>query len=253
MFLCIKNKQVFLFSRKKKLLKDFISNGYIDIHSHLLPNIDDGSKSITETIDLIKSLENLGFKSAIATPHIYKAVWDNSRSGIENKYQNTLPNVTQNCNLSLQVAAEYMLDENFEKLLSAGNLLTLKNEYVLVEMSYLSPPIMLFDLLFELQLEGYKPVLAHPERYNFYHNHFEYYNKLKTAGCLFQMNLLSSTGYYGKHVAECADRLLKENLIDFVGSDVHHQNHIASFENKVLLKNSNSIPALVANNLFFEK
>ena len=112
---------------------------------------------------------------------------------------------------------------------------------------------MLFDLLFELQLEGYKPVLAHPERYNFYHNHFEYYYKLKTAGCLFQMNLLSSTGYYGKHVAECADRLLKENLIDFVGSDVHHQNHIASFENKVLLKNSNSIPALVANNLFFEK
>jgi tyrosine-protein phosphatase YwqE len=109
----------------------------------------------------------------------------------------------------------------------------------------------LLEILFELQLKGYQPVLAHPERYNFYHNNFKMYEELKKAGCLFQMNLLSSVGYYGKEVSIAADTLLGKNMIDFVGSDIHHVNHIKSFENKIIIKNKDTFEKAINANIFF--
>jgi len=129
--------------------------------------------------------------------------------------------------------------------------LTLKDKYVLVEMSYLNAPIHLYDIIFDLQVAGYKPVLAHPERYNFYHNNFNEYLRLKNAGCLFQVNLLSTVGYYGSAVAETAKELLNKGLIDFVGSDVHHKKHIESFDKKVLLKDLQPLKEAFSNNQFF--
>ena len=109
----------------------------------------------------------------------------------------------------------------------------------------------LFEILFELQLKGYQPVLAHPERYNFYHHNFSMYEQLKKAGCLFQMNLLSSVGYYGKDVAIAADKLLDKRLIDFVGSDIHHENHIKSFQNKIIIKNKEALEKAISANVLF--
>ncbi|MFT7251139.1 MAG: protein-tyrosine phosphatase, partial [Flavobacterium sp.] len=132
-----------------------------------------------------------------------------------------------------------------------GKLLTIKDNYVLVEMSYINPPFQLYDYIFKLQVAGYIPVLAHPERYVFYHSDVSNYAKLKKAGCYFQMNLLSATGYYGKEVAKIADQLLKNDMIDFVGSDFHHKQHVESFSNPIIIKETVALKKAAENNCIF--
>jgi tyrosine-protein phosphatase YwqE len=153
--------------------------------------------------------------------------------------------------LPFRAAAEYMMDDSFVSLFKSENLLTLKKNYVLVEMSYINPPIQLYSILFDLQVAGYIPVLAHPERYLFYHHNMEEYNKLKRAGCLFQLNLLAVVGYYGDAVTKVAEKLLQKGMYSFVGSDVHHDNHIAAFNRKVKLKDLLPLTEAMANNQFF--
>ena len=153
--------------------------------------------------------------------------------------------------VTINAAAEYMMDEQFSDLLEKGDILTLKDNYILVEMSYFSPPINLFEILFQIQLKGYKPILAHPERYNSYHNNFEVYYKLKKAGCLFQLNLLSLTEQYGKFVTKTAEKLIKENLYDFVGTDTHHKNHLNLLQKISTKKNLKNIEHLLKNNKKF--
>ncbi len=118
-------------------------------------------------------------------------------------------------------------------------------------MSYLNPPIQLTEFIYSLQVEGYTPILAHPERYLFYHNDFESYKKLKKSGCLFQLNLLSTVGYYGGHVVEVSDKLLKNGFIDFVGSDVHHKNHVDAFNGKIVIKEMAPLEEAIKNNQLF--
>ncbi|AWM13042.1 histidinol phosphatase [Flavobacterium sediminis] len=244
---------MFSFLKPKPKLKDLIPSDYIDIHSHVLPGIDDGSQNIEESKFLLESMIDLGFTKVTTTPHTKSNVWDNTRVIIESKKEEihrTLPELSQKT--ALNAASEYYIDEEFVKLFKSEKLLTLKDDkYVLVEMSYLNAPLQLYDFLFELQLEGYKPVLAHPERYTFYHNKPKEYEKLKKAGCLFQMNLLSSVGYYGKDVALAADQLLKKDMFDFVGSDIHNKGHILAFENKILIKSQEQLQKAIENNAFF--
>jgi len=239
---------MYFFKKKKPFLADILPNNYIDIHSHLLPGIDDGAKDLTNSRELIKSLQELGFQKMITTPHIMQYVWENNPEIIKAKKEE----VTQNIPVTLNAAAEYMMDEAFISHFKNGKLLTLKENYVLVEMSYLNAPLNLYEVLFELQVAGYKPVLAHPERYNFFHQKPEAYQKLKKAGCYFQMNLLSAIGYYGKPVLQCADELLANGLIDFVGSDVHHDRHVTGFKKEILLKNYDTLKQIAPNNSFFD-
>ncbi|AWG21443.1 histidinol phosphatase [Flavobacterium faecale] len=240
------------FSKKKIPLKDLIPDHFIDIHSHLLPGIDDGSKTFEETLDLVQQLKQLGFSQFITTPHIIQHVWENTREQIEAKHLETVQYLKSHaCEVPLKVATEYFMDDHFNQLVQANNLLTLKDNYVLVEMSYINAPIQLYSILFDLQVAGYIPVLAHPERYLFYHNSIQEYHKLKKAGCRFQLNLLSVTGYYGKQVALIAEELLQLGLYDFAGSDVHHAKHVASFEDKVQLKDLNPLKEIIKNNEFF--
>ena len=135
------------------------------------------------------------------------------------------------------------------KLLEKDDILTLKEKYVLVEMSFFSAPINLYEIIFEIQLKGYKPVLAHPERYIFYHNDFNHFYKLKKAGCLFQLNLLSLTEQYGKSVQKASNKLLKEGLYDFVGTDTHHHHHLELLKKIGTQKNLNNISTLFVNNI----
>lgn len=244
---------MFSFLKSKATLKDLIPENHIDIHSHLLPNIDDGAKFIEDTIFLITSLQEFGFTQFITTPHTFSGFWDNTKISIENKLSETKKLLLENkINVNLRTASEYLLDDHFVSLFEKKEILTLKDNYVLVEMSYINPPIQLYDIIFGLQVAGYIPVLAHPERYNFYHKNFEEYKKLKNAGCLFQLNLLSTVGYYGKEVTETAEKLLQKGLIDYVGSDVHHKKHIEAFSAKILIKDAMPLNEAILKNQFFK-
>lgn len=242
------------FLKSKAVLCNLIPENCVDIHSHLLPGIDDGAKNIEDTKSLTKQMKAIGFENIITTPHIITNVWDNTEESIREKHRETTANVAFKKSVkTFECAAEYMMDAELVKKLATEKLLTLKDNYILVEMSYLSPPIQLYDIIFELQVAGYKPVLAHPERYLFYHNNIKEYDKLKKTGCSFQLNLLSTVGYYGESVTQMANTLLGKGLIDFVGSDIHHQKHIDGFYQKIKIKNQKELETAIAQNLFFLK
>lgn len=240
------------FFKQKPFLCDLIPSNHIDIHSHLLPGIDDGSTSVEESISLINQMSAIGFKNIITTPHLITNVWNNTEESVTAKHSEVIVSIRDNCEVAtFDVGIEYMMDDIFMKRVQTEKLLTLKDNYILVEVSYLNPPIQLYEIIFEIQLAGYKPILAHPERYLFYHKSFKEYRKLKNAGCLFQLNLLSTVGYYGKNIELATERLLSENYYDFVGSDIHHQKHINAFSNKVNLKSLPQLEKAINNNLFF--
>jgi tyrosine-protein phosphatase YwqE len=241
------------FFKPKPYLKDFLSGDYTDIHSHLLPGIDDGARTIIETAKLVKALKEIGVYQFITTPHISHYIWNNSpQTIIANHSETKLLLDDHNVKVPFHAAAEYFMDDWFENHFKSEKLLTLKDNYVLVEMSYMNAPVQLYKILFDLQVAGYIPVLAHPERYLFYHKKFNEYEKLKKAGCLFQLNLLSLVGYYGEGITKVADQLLKKGMYDFTGSDVHHNNHIAAFNQKIKIKNIAPLKEIIKNNQFFK-
>lgn len=238
------------FLKSKPKLSDLIPSGYVDIHSHILPGIDDGAKTLEDTEFLLEEMKQLGFTKVITTPHTMSTVWENTPETIQNasikvKSELSLP-------FEIQAASEYLLDESVITKAKNKELLTLKNNFVLVEFSYLNPPIQLYDFLYQLQLSGYHVVLAHPERYSYIHSNKKEYQKLKKAGCLFQLNLLSTVGYYGKDAADIANYLLKKEMYDFTGSDIHHRNHIRAFQSKIVGSNGDKITEVMKKNSFFK-
>lgn len=240
------------FFKSKPTLASLIPNNYVDIHSHVLPGIDDGAKNLKDSQFLMESMIGFGFKKCITSPHTMANVYNNTIESItsaKKSVENELSDLAQK--LDLKAASEYFIDENFIENFKSNPLLTIKDNYVLVEMSFLNPPIQLHEYLFELQLAGYQPILAHPERYTFYHSNFKEFEKLKKMGLKFQMNLLASVGYYGPDVANASDKLLKSGFIDFVGSDIHHKQHIDSFARKVVLKETKAFEIAIENNKFF--
>lgn len=229
------------FRKNKNSITTLFPDNYVDIHSHLLPNIDDGSKSFEESVALIKRLSNYGIKNFVITPHIMDGVWNNTPRNINQKlFEFTNYLKTQEIyDINIRAAAEYMIDANFEILLSKKELLTINDKYLLIELSYFNPPINLKEILFKIQIAGYQPILAHPERYTFYHSNYKEFFKLKERGCLFQLNLLSLSQHYGSKTTKIAEQLLKDNLIDFTGTDTHNNHHLNVLEtinNRKLLK-----------------
>ena len=243
---------MFSFLKSKPNLAALIPNNYVDIHSHVLPGIDDGAKNLKNSQFLLEAMIGFGFKKCITSPHTMANVYNNTIETINNaeeRVDNELSDLAKK--LDLKAASEYFIDENFIENFKSNPLLTIKDNYVLVEMSFLNPPIQLHEYLFQLQLAGYQPILAHPERYSFYHANFKEFEKLKKMGLKFQMNLLSSVGYYGPDVANISDKLLKADFIDFVGSDIHHKQHIDSFTRKVVIKETKAFEIAIENNQFF--
>ena len=241
-----------LFKAKPKL-SDLIPEGAVDIHSHILPGIDDGASTISHTTKLLEGLNKIGFSKCIATPHKLPEIWENTSNGIKETFQATKEQLQEPHQTMLQHAAsEYMINEAFLERLQTEPLLTIKDNIVLIEMSYMNPPLALKEIIFEIQLKGYQPLLAHPERYLFYHQNTKMYQTLKELDVKFQLNLLSSVGYYGSSVATAADFLLKENYIDFVGTDVHHMKHIGAFENKLIIKSEAALRSAIERNSYFK-
>ncbi|HEY9169458.1 MAG TPA: CpsB/CapC family capsule biosynthesis tyrosine phosphatase [Lutibacter sp.] len=244
---------MFSFFQKKTALTSVFTSDFVDIHSHFLPNIDDGSKSMDESVALLKRMRGYGIKQIICTPHVMESVWENSSETIQRQLDSLNAHLKSIAftDISIRAAAEYMLDANFDHLLKTEKLRPLKDNYILVELSFLNPPVNLYETLFNMQIAGYKPVLAHPERYPYLHNDFSAYKKLKDAGCLFQLNLLSLTNYYGSAINAVAQELLKHGLIDFAGTDTHKLHHLDFLEKGIDKKVLKLIEPVLKANAFF--
>jgi len=215
------------FHRKQKNLFPFHQLN-TDVHAHLLPGIDDGAPDLSTSLHLIKSMIDLGFQQFTATPHVMQDIWKNTNETIAQAYTLLKATLDENkITYPLVAAAEYMVDENLEQLLKNKTpLRTIRDNWVLIEISFLQPPLQLNNILFEMQLQGYQPILAHPERYLYYANNLSELVKLKDMGCKLQSNLLSFSGYYGKEVLRFAERLVDQQLICLLGTDLHHQRHL---------------------------
>ena len=211
------------FFKKRNKVTDISWLG-IDIHSHILPGIDDGAPDVATALRFVKAMENLGFDQLICTPHIYKDLYPNNKDIIyAAKAQLQKAMDINGIELKLEAAAEYMLDQDFN---NNNDLCAMQEKYLLVEMSYLFESPNISETLFDVQIKGYQPILAHPERYIYYFKDISRIKKLKEKGCLLQLNLLSISGYYGKEVKHLAQAFLKDNLYDFAGSDLHHDKHL---------------------------
>lgn len=206
----------------------------VDMHNHLLPAIDDGSQSLEQSLNLVCGLHDLGFKKFICTPHIMEGVHPNTKESISTSFS-VLRDGIKNADLKVDIlpAAEHMIDEGLSKLIAKDGLCLMPGGYVLIEMSYLAESKALFKVIYDLQILGYKPILAHPERYNYYHFTFDKYKQIKDAGCLLQLNLLSISRYYGTEVKVAALTMLKSGMYDFVGTDTHHEKHLAALQEVV--------------------
>ncbi len=203
-----------------------------DIHSHILPGIDDGSPDVETSLTLIDGLIKLGIKNSIATPHIIGDMYRNNAETINDALailKNAL--AQKQIDFKVQAAAEYMLDDYFLELLKNKTaLLTLKENKVLTEFSYAEKPYNVQQMVFSIITEGYQPLLAHPERYGYFHNDYKQFHLLKDLGFLLQVNLLSLTGYYGKPVAKAAAYIIKNDLASFTATDLHHERHMQALQ-----------------------
>lgn len=209
-----------------------------DFHSHILPGIDDGSPDTETSISLIKGLRELGYTKFVGTPHVMEDIWKNDASSILSS-KLKLDAALQHVDISenIRMAAEYLVDPNFEMLLrNREKLLTIKDNWVLIEVSFIAPPPQLRNVLFEMQLQGYQPVFAHPERYSYFHLRKNALQEIKDAGCFFQCNLLSFSGYYGPNVQEAAEKLAENHEVDLLGTDLHHQRHLEALQQLKLTK-----------------
>jgi len=209
-----------IFSKKKSFLK--IWSGTPEIHCHVLPAIDDGAKNIEDSKRMLQKYASLGCTTVIATPHTMGGIYDTTIATIKNSFNS----ISETKEVKLSYASEYMLDDNFERLLSEKKILPLKHAYILVELSYFKPPANLYELLFEISVQRYVPILAHPERYAYYHKNYNVFKELKKKGFLFQLNALSLTDHYGPTCKKIAFKLLEDNLYDFIGIDAHKIGHL---------------------------
>lgn len=200
----------------------------VDMHSHILPGIDDGAADLETSINLIRGMKELGYKKLVATPHIMWDMYKNTPDIIKQKLQLVREAVKEEqIDIELHAAAEYFLDEHVEELLQKKEpLLTISENKVLTEFSLAFPSMNIKEILFEMQMQGYQPVIAHPERYIYLQRNKEFYDELRDIGCMFQLNILSLAGHYGRSVNELAQYLLKNNFYTLVGTDLHHAGHL---------------------------
>lgn len=214
--------------QKKEFLVDHL-HGLVDIHNHILPGIDDGAKTVEDSISLIKGFSEIGITSFLCTPHIMHNVYDNNPKTIKASYDTLSKELSSRSilDINLSYAAEHMIDDNFEHILEEEEVMPLGKDHLLVEMSYLQPSFN-FDIAVEkVKKKGIFPILAHPERYMYFHGKYGKYPSLKADGVLFQLNLLSlDAASYGESVQKIAERLLKDDLIDYVGTDIHSERQL---------------------------
>ena len=207
----------------------------MDMHSHLLAGLDDGVKSLEEAKEVIKDLAEMGFEKLITTPHIMNDTYRNDAKGIQNGLVELQQHLAKNSiNIKLQAAAEYYLDEFlYARIINKQPLLTFGEKYLLFETNFISEPLQMKEFIFQASSQGYRLVLAHPERYGYMT--MEKAEDLRNRGVFFQLNSLSIGGMYSKSVQKMALQLIDKGWVDFLGSDCH--NPVQSKMLKALQKN----------------
>ncbi len=196
----------------------------VDLHSHFIPGIDDGSQSMAESLSLLKGMEALGYRKVITTPHIMIDVYRNTPQIIKEGLA-SLREVAkrEGIRLEIEAAAEYYLDEGFYDHLHSGEVMSIQGKYLLFETSYVTKPLQIEEMIFEISASGYTPLMAHPERYRYVNDPLKEYGRWKELGVLFQLDLNSLGGHYGRDAKKKAEILSENGMIDFLGSDVHHR------------------------------
>lgn len=220
-----------------------------DLHSHLIPGIDDGAKTMEESMTLIRALKSLGYDRLITTPHIMSHRYPNTSGTILRGLDRVREAVQkEKIDVTIDAASEYYLDEHLMTLIAKKDILTFSNSEMLFEMSYVIAPPDLKSIVKRMQDSGFNPVLAHPERYLFLHDSIEHYAELKNLGVRFQVNINSLGGYYSKPVQRTARKIMQEGWIDYLGSDTHHMRQINALTNTL---RSNIVQQVVRNNTLF--
>lgn len=203
-----------------------------DVHSHFIPGIDDGAQNLEQSIELLRAMHELGYRKVVTTPHSMADGYRNTPAIILGGLAKLRDEVQrQGLGMQVEAAAEYYLDHELERKVNAREVLTFGDNLLLFELPFISEPSILLNLVFAMQTQGYRPVLAHPERYGFWHNDFSKYERLKERGVLFQLNTIALSGAYGPKAKEVAERLIDAGAYELLGSDCHNLNHVEAIRN----------------------
>lgn len=207
----------------------------VDMHSHVLPGIDDGAQNVDESVFLVTKMMDAGIKKIIATPHIMIDFYRNTPETINGALETLRAELKhREIDITVEAAAEHYFDETFEKRVEDKKVMTMGDNYVLFEYPFISPPPNAFQVIQKLQEWGdYKPILAHPERYSYMT--IEEMANLRAWGCNIQLNTISLTGYYGKNIKQKAEAMVDAEIVDFISSDMHHPKHAAAFHEALYL------------------
>lgn len=223
---------------------------HTDVHSHILPGVDHGSQNIEQSLAMLQAEKAMGIERVMCTSHVTAETFENTRASLRAAGE-TLQKAIDEAGLGIEIhpTAEYRIDEYFEKEYAADDLLPMPGNYLLVENSFLQELISIDTLMFDLQCKGFHPILAHPERYTYYHERHDRYESLHSKGVKFQVNLLSLAGYYGHRVREQALWLIDHNLCDMLGSDMHGMEHARIIQEYLRSKDWNKLSFTLRNHI----
>lgn len=215
------------------------SNGLeVDLHSHLIPGVDDGVKTTEEALSILKTLEDRGIRAVITTPHIYEEVYPNEEAVLREKFALLADRVkSEGIRVSMALGAEYYCDEHFLRKIKADQeLLSFGNGYVLIETSFYNKPLIFEEIIFELKSRSYQPILAHPERYQYLEDGISWLETIQQNGVLLQVNWPSLIGVYGKTPKKVAQGLIKKGMVSFMGSDLHRSSQLEGLKKAMAAK-----------------
>lgn len=200
-----------------------------DMHCHILPGVDDGSRDMEMSLELIDRMRAMGLTRLIATPHVFVDRFPNTPEILDNALHELNSALAERMDeeqpFVVERSAEYHLDELFVEQLEAGLLTPLPGNHLLIENSFLQEAWGMDGMIFDLKIKGYNPILAHPERYRYYHSNRDRYEELHARGVKFQVNILSLAGYYGKPEMIIANWLMNNDMIDYLGTDLHNHSY----------------------------
>lgn len=202
-----------------------------DIHCHVLPGIDDGAPTVEKGVSLVEAQRSWGLERIIATPHYTDGVFENSPSTIEPAMAALRQGLEEaGIDIFPDYSAELRIDDYSLSQIETGNVRPIAGDILLVENSFVQEPWGIDNTLFNLRVKGYRLIMAHPERYTYYHGNLSRYETLHNSGVAFQINLLSLAGHYGKRVRAIADMLIDRGLADYLGSDIHRAEHVQAID-----------------------
>lgn len=212
-----------LFKKKHTDVKLFY---HTDVHCHILPGVDHGAQTVEDSLTLLQREQNMGIKRVFFTSHVTANTFENTPETLSVAFHQLKEAVeAEGMNIDMHYSAEYRIDEYWMRQRDEGKLVALPENHLLLENSFQQELMMLDDLMFDIQMKGFLPILAHPERYHYYGYRHDRLRTLHNAGVKFQVNLLSLAGYFGAGARTLADWIIDNDLCDFLGSDMHHTEH----------------------------